>query len=139
MWASPARLWLLSLLLWPLPAAHGYIWAWMYSMPYHAPDEAALSKSSSPLAEEIMVSKGWVGTCPAAFSLPGLTVGDQVSEAGRGLYFSLCILHLTGQPLQCNTGYVRPVVRARDFFGWEKESEFLGSILCSWEGVSSIS
>ncbi|EMP33816.1 hypothetical protein UY3_09110 [Chelonia mydas] len=53
MWASPARLWLLSLLLWPLPAAHGYIWAWMYSMPYHAPDEAALSKSSSPLAEEI--------------------------------------------------------------------------------------
>ncbi|XP_065278889.1 dickkopf-related protein 3-like [Emys orbicularis] len=51
MWASPARFWLLSLLLWPLPAADGYIWAWLYSMPYHAPDEAALSKSSSPLAD----------------------------------------------------------------------------------------
>nr|XP_025041987.1 dickkopf-related protein 3-like [Pelodiscus sinensis] len=49
--ASPAWLWLLSLLLQPLPAAHGYIWAWMYSLPYHAPDQAALPRSASPPAD----------------------------------------------------------------------------------------
>lgn len=42
---SPAVLCLVAALL---PAASGYLWAWMYSLPQHLPDEAALGRSGSP-------------------------------------------------------------------------------------------
>ncbi|XP_010583996.1 PREDICTED: dickkopf-related protein 3-like [Haliaeetus leucocephalus] len=42
---SPAILCLIASLL---PAASGYLWAWMYSLPQHLPDEAALGRSASP-------------------------------------------------------------------------------------------
>ncbi|XP_069732792.1 dickkopf-related protein 1-like [Phaenicophaeus curvirostris] len=40
---SPATLYLLITLL---PAASGYLWAWMYSLPQHLPDQAALGRSA---------------------------------------------------------------------------------------------
>ncbi|KAM6042508.1 uncharacterized protein LJ206_019294 [Theristicus caerulescens] len=42
---SPAILCLVASLL---PAASGYLWAWMYSLPQHPPDEAALGRSAGP-------------------------------------------------------------------------------------------
>lgn len=42
---SPAILCLIASLL---PAASGSLWAWMYSLPQHLPDEAALGRSASP-------------------------------------------------------------------------------------------
>ncbi|XP_025928719.1 dickkopf-related protein 3-like [Apteryx rowi] len=40
---SPASLCLLATLL---PAASGYLWAWMYSLPQHPPGEATLGRSA---------------------------------------------------------------------------------------------
>lgn len=31
-----------------LPAASGHLWAWMYSLPRHPPDEAALGRRAGP-------------------------------------------------------------------------------------------
>lgn len=42
---SPA---ILCLIAWLLPAASGYLWAWMYSLPQHPPDEATLGRSAGP-------------------------------------------------------------------------------------------
>lgn len=49
---SPAILVLIASLL---PAASGYLWAWMYSLPHQPPEEAALGRSASPgdKAEEV--------------------------------------------------------------------------------------
>ncbi|KAM9520903.1 uncharacterized protein ACIB01_016774 [Guaruba guarouba] len=41
---SPAILILIASLL---PAASGYLWAWMYSLPHQPPEEAALGRSAS--------------------------------------------------------------------------------------------
>lgn len=53
----PALLCILAALL---PAAAAHLWAWMYALPQHPPDRAALGRSAGPggNAEEVRASPG---------------------------------------------------------------------------------
>lgn len=44
---------ILCLLAWLLPPATGHLWAWMFSLPQHSPDAAALGRSPGADLEEV--------------------------------------------------------------------------------------
>ncbi|XP_043359178.1 dickkopf-related protein 3-like [Dermochelys coriacea] len=88
----------------------------MYSMPYHAPDEATLSKSSSPLADSKEITEA-TGTCLSHLTLHHLSpqaasTCGQDRHCAHGLFcdkhFRLCLpLRREGQYCRRDTHCAR--------------------------------